>query len=108
MCQVEMAASTGLTLLISVQRNAGVFLLETDWMFEGLKHKFQSVGKRYAPSWSALYLRLVAFELAIVRPEIAAFIPAVDGRQGLDLQGQTEQLNESVSILLIIHIFFSE
>jgi hypothetical protein len=52
--------------------------------------------------------RLIALELAVVRPEVAAFISAVDGRQGLDLQGQTEQLNEPVSILLIVHIFFSE
>jgi hypothetical protein len=95
MCQVEMAASTGQTHLNPNRERTlhdGAYLFPTDWRWQ---QHLQN-------------LRLVTLELAIVRPEVAAFIPAIDGRQGLDLQGQTEQLNESVSILLIVHIFFSE
>jgi len=35
-CQHQTIPETGLTHLISVQRSDGVFLLETDWLFEGL------------------------------------------------------------------------
>jgi hypothetical protein len=34
--QHHFISQPGLTLLISVQRSDGVFLLETDWLFEGL------------------------------------------------------------------------